>query len=71
MSTKEQLHQKIETMSSERIEWLNKILESYEYPDVRVERSPEEMQEIKTLLAELAAPMTTEEKNLFNAAMQR
>lgn len=71
MSIKEQLHQKIEMMSPERIEWLNSILESQEYPDVRVERSPEEMQEIKALLAELAAPMTTEEKNLFNAAMKR
>ncbi len=71
MSIKEQLHQKIEMMSPERIEWLNSILEPQEYPDVRVERSPEEMQEIKALLSELAAPMTTEEKNLFNAAMKR
>ena len=71
MSIKELLHQKIETMTPDNLAWLNTVLEQHDYPDVRVKRTPEDMQEINTLLSELAAPMTIEEKATFNEAMQR
>ena len=70
MSIKEKLHQKIDTMTEANLEWLNTILETEEYPDVRVQRTPEEMNEIKSLLKELSAPMTLEQKTAFNEAMQ-
>ena len=70
MSIKEKLHQKIDTMTEANLEWLNTILETEEYPDVRVQRTPEEMDEIRSLLKELSAPMTIEQKTAFNEAMQ-
>jgi hypothetical protein len=70
MSIKEKLHQKIDTMTEVNLEWLNGILETEEYPDVRVQRTPEEMNEIRSLLKELSAPMTIEQKTAFNEAMQ-
>jgi hypothetical protein len=70
MSIKEKLHQKIDNMTEANLEWLNGILETEEYPDVRVQRTPEEMDEIRSLLKELSAPMTIEQKTAFNEAMQ-
>ena len=69
MTLKQKLHERIESLSESELEWLNTMLENNEYPDVRVKRSPEEMAEIKSLLQELAAPMTAEETTAFNEAM--
>ncbi len=69
MSIKEKLHQKIDTMTEANLEWLNGILETEEYPDVRVQRTPEDMNEIRALLKELSAPMSLEQKTAFNEAM--
>jgi hypothetical protein len=70
MSIKERVLQKIETMTPDDLEWLSGVLEQHDYPDVRVQRTPEQMAEIKTLLQELAAPMTPEQKTVFNEAMR-
>jgi hypothetical protein len=70
MTLKQKLHERIESLSESELEWLNMMLENNEYPDIRVKRSPEELLEIKSLLQELAAPMTTEESQAFNEAMQ-
>ena len=70
MTLKQKLHERIESLSESELEWLNTMLENNEYPDIRVKRSPEEMVEIKSLLQELAAPMTAEETKAFNEAMQ-
>jgi hypothetical protein len=69
MTLKQKLHERIESLSESELEWLNTMLENNEYPDIRVERSPEEMAEVKSLLQELAAPMTAEESRVFNEAM--
>jgi hypothetical protein len=70
MTLKQKLHERIESLSETELEWLNTMLENNEYPDIRVKRSPEELTEIKSLLQELAAPMTAEETTVFNKAMQ-
>ena len=70
MTLKQKLHERIESLSESELEWLNTMLENNEYPDVRVKRSPEELLEIKSLLQELAAPMTAEESQTFNETMQ-
>jgi hypothetical protein len=70
MSIKEKVLQKIETMTPDDLEWLNGVLEQHDYPDVRVQRTPEQMAEIKTLLQELSAPMSPEQKTVFNEAMR-
>jgi hypothetical protein len=70
MSIKEQLHQKIETMSPENLEWLNKILESHEYPDVRIKRSPEKIEAMIKAAQELGEPSETDMTE-FDQAMQR
>ena len=70
MTLKQKLHERIESLSESELEWLNTMLENNEYPDVRVKRSPEELLEIKSLLQELAAPMTAEESQAFNETMQ-
>jgi hypothetical protein len=69
MTLKQKLHERIESLSESELEWLNTMLENNEYLDIRVKRSPEELLEIKSLLQELAAPMTTEESQAFNEAM--
>jgi hypothetical protein len=69
MTLKQKLHERIESLSESELEWLNTMLENNEYLDIRVKRSPEELMEIKSLLQELAAPMTTEESQAFNEAM--
>ena len=69
MTLKQKLHERIESLSESELEWLNTMLENNEYPDIRVKRSPEELLEIKSLLQELAAPMTLEESQAFNEAM--
>ena len=70
MTLKQKPHERIESLSEPELEWLNTMLENNEYPDVRVKRSPEELLEIKSLLQELAAPMTAEESQAFNETMQ-
>jgi hypothetical protein len=70
MTLKQKLHERIESLSESELEWFNTMLENNEYPDIRVKRSPEELLEIKSLLQELAAPMTTEESQAFNETMQ-
>jgi hypothetical protein len=60
MTLKQKLHERIESLSESELEWLNTMLENNEYPDIRVKRSSEEMAEIKSLLQELAAPITVE-----------
>lgn len=70
MTLKQKLHERIESLSESELEWLDTMLENNEYPDVRVKRSPEELLEIKSLLQELATPMTTEETTAFNETMQ-
>jgi hypothetical protein len=70
MTLKQKLHERIESLSESELEWLNTMLENNEYPDIRVKRSPEELLEIKSLLQELAAPMTAEESQAFNETMQ-
>jgi hypothetical protein len=69
MTLKQKLHERIESLSESELEWLNTMLENNEYLDIRVKRSPEELLEIKSLLQELAAPMTAEESQAFNEAM--
>jgi hypothetical protein len=69
MSIKEKVLQKIETMTPSDLERLSAVLEQHDYPDVRVQRTPEQMAEIKMLLRELSAPMSAEQKTVFNEAM--
>jgi hypothetical protein len=70
MTLKQKLHERIESLSESELEWLNTMLENNEYPDIRVKRSPEQLMEIKSLLQDLAAPLTTQETTAFNEAMQ-
>jgi hypothetical protein len=71
MSVKQAIQERIEKMSQADLEWLDALLSQHEYPDTRVERTPEELAEIKSLLADLAAPMTPEETKAFNQAMNQ
>ena len=61
MSIKEQLHQKIESMTAAQLEWLDRVLLE---TDAEVERK-------LRLLDELAAPMLDEDITAFKQAVAR